>query len=477
MANTTSILAKFINEIEFEDLPKGIVQETKRLLLDSLGCALGGLHTKKGAIARSFGTKIDSPSEATIIGARQKAPAPIASFANGELLNALDYDALCAPSGHITPYVLSAPLAVAEWKNAGGKDLIIAIAIAHEIAQRVCAGLAIPEQLSRKTLEHGISLQLPIHGYGVNMFGGIAGVSKILGLDSRTIEHAFGIGGTMCPVPTLMQFAERVPSSMSKFSPSGWISQAEVTGALLAEMGYTGDRNVLDGEFAFWKSFGANGWDPRAVVSGLGNIWFLSDAVGYKRYPCCGAMHGALDNFYAIMNRFDIKPQEIKELNVALNMLAELSLWKNRHIENHVDAQFSTAYVFAVAAHQIEIGHQWQAAEIYDAPEIKAFMEKIRVYTPATRPYDGKRDMVEVIVQDEKTKKAKRYTEKDVQPVGGGMADKELFEKFAANAEGILSPKKIEQALGAILSLEEIDNITRLMALFSPRQTQFTYLT
>ena len=30
--------------------------------------------------------------------------------------------------------------------------------------------------------ENGISLQIPIHGYGVNIFGGIAGAAKILRL-------------------------------------------------------------------------------------------------------------------------------------------------------------------------------------------------------------------------------------------------------------------------------------------------------
>lgn len=471
--NTTSILAEFINKIKFEDLPEDIVHETKRLLLDSMGCALGGLYTKKGEIALLFGTKAGSKPEATIIGAGQKAPAPLAAFVNGELLNALDYEALCAPSGHITPYVLSAPLAVAEWKNAGGKDLIVAIAIAHEIAQRISAGLTVPGRLSRKITERGIPVQLPIHGYGVNIFGGIAGVSKILGMNPRLIAHAFGIGGYMCPVPTLMQFTETVPAPMSKFSPSGWLAQSEVTSALLAEMGYSGDRNVLDGEFGFWKSFGADGWDPIVVLSNLGKTWFLSDAIGYKRYPCCGAMHGALNIFFEIINRFSINPEDIIEMNVVLNMLAELSLWKNRIIKNHIDAQFSTAYVFAVAAHRIETGHTWQAEETYHSPQVMAFMRKINILTPATSDYDSRhKAVVEVIVRDKETNEEKIYTERDVWPVRGAMDDEELSKKFVANAKHILSPQKIEHTLNMIHSLEEVDDVAQLMALFSIRKAQ-----
>ena len=113
METTSSKLASFIHGTEFEDLPEGIVRETKHILLDSLGCALAGLGTKKGKTALALGLKGGTP-EATIVGTEQKVPAPVASFVNGELLNALDYDVLCAPTGHVTPYVLSAPLAVAE---------------------------------------------------------------------------------------------------------------------------------------------------------------------------------------------------------------------------------------------------------------------------------------------------------------------------------------------------------------------------
>lgn len=467
MATTASKLASFIHETEFEDLPDGIIRETKRILLDSLGCALAGLGTEKGKAALSFGLKGGSP-EATIVGAEQKVPTPVASFVNGELLNALDYDVLCAPTGHVTPYVLAAPLAVAEWKHVSGKVLILAIALAHEIAQRVCAGLISPSRLSAKILNGGIPLQLPIHGYGVNVFGGIAGVAKILGLDVEKIEHAFGIGGAMCPVPTLMQFAETVPAAMSKFTPSGWVSQAEVTAALFAEMGYTGDRNVFDGAFAFWKSFAADGWDPESVISDLGRFWSFSEGIGYKRYPCCGAMQGALDIFCAIIEHFEIRPEDIKSVHIGLNLLAELSLWKNRNIENHVDAQFSTAYVFAVAAHRVEPGHQWQAKETYHAPEIAAFMKKVSVFTPASPYADHKRSIVEVLVWDRDTKVERRYTEKNVRPVQSVMTDQDLYRKFEKNAEQTLTPRMIEPALRMILSLEGLDDVADLMTLFSP---------
>jgi 2-methylcitrate dehydratase PrpD len=290
-----------------------------------------------------------------------------------------------------------------------------------------------------------------------------------LRLNKAETAHAFGIGGGMCPVPTLMRFAETVPSAMPKFAPSGWISQAELTAALLAEMGYTGDNHVFDGEFAFWKSFAADGWDPGIVVNGIGSTWFLSNAIGFKRYPCCGAMHGALDIFRAIVDRFDIRPEQIKELNIGLNLLAELSLWKNRAIKNHIDAQFSTAYVFAVAAHRIETGPKWQSEETMNTPEILEFMEKVNIFTAASPQAEKKDHIVEVHVRNTNKKNDIRYTESDVWPVQNSMDDRQLSEKFANNASQVLPSQKIERALKMIFALEELDDVSHLMEFVSRR--------
>jgi 2-methylcitrate dehydratase PrpD len=178
-------------------------------------------------------------------------------------------------------------------------------------------------------------------------------------------------------------------------------------------------------------------------------------------------MHGALDIFYNVLDTYSIQPEDIKEINIALNLLAELPLWKNRKIESHIDAQFSTAYVFAVAAHRVEIGHKWQAEETYNDSAILEFMERINVFTQVNQDYDKARHMVEVVVYDKNTKKQKLYTEGDVRFVNNIVDDEELYEKFKNNAEGLVSTKDTEQALRMILSLEELDNIGHLMSLLS----------
>jgi 2-methylcitrate dehydratase PrpD len=61
-----------VAETRYEDLPKDAVHETKRVLLDSVGVALGSLSTERGRIALAYARHIGGPPEATILGAWDK---------------------------------------------------------------------------------------------------------------------------------------------------------------------------------------------------------------------------------------------------------------------------------------------------------------------------------------------------------------------------------------------------------------------
>ena len=95
---------------DYDRLPSEIASETKRILLNSLGIAVGGLASDKGKIGIEMARKMGGVPESTLIGVGGKFSAPVAAFANAELLNGLDMDAL----PHIPPIVIPAILAVAE---------------------------------------------------------------------------------------------------------------------------------------------------------------------------------------------------------------------------------------------------------------------------------------------------------------------------------------------------------------------------
>ena len=54
MEKTASILADFVTNTEYKDLPESVVTEAKKVILDSIGCALAGTLCQKGEVSLLF---------------------------------------------------------------------------------------------------------------------------------------------------------------------------------------------------------------------------------------------------------------------------------------------------------------------------------------------------------------------------------------------------------------------------------------
>src|SRR5215218_1752165 len=105
-ASIVEQFAEFAHDSLTADLPDEVVVESERIVLDSLGCALAGGGVPMGRIGVRHGRLLGgSRQHATIIGTAGRTSIFGASFANAELINALDYDAV-APPGHVAPYAV-----------------------------------------------------------------------------------------------------------------------------------------------------------------------------------------------------------------------------------------------------------------------------------------------------------------------------------------------------------------------------------
>ncbi|MFQ6008868.1 MAG: MmgE/PrpD family protein, partial [Candidatus Zixiibacteriota bacterium] len=60
-------IAEFAVRLKYKDLPEDVVQEVKRYLYDSVGCAYGGYHTKDVNIIRNIYLDMGGKNEATLL--------------------------------------------------------------------------------------------------------------------------------------------------------------------------------------------------------------------------------------------------------------------------------------------------------------------------------------------------------------------------------------------------------------------------
>jgi 2-methylcitrate dehydratase PrpD len=463
MTTTIAQLADFVDGIAYADLPASVVHETKRLLLDSIGCALAGSTSDKGRWGLEFARAFFAGSfQATVIGFGDRLSALGAAFANGELINGLDYD----PAGkHAPPFVIPASLAVAETSQASGRELITACALAHEISTRIGSALGSYRDIANDRVSFPL-----VTGHSCCIFGGTAAVAKLVGLPKDQLAQALGLAGHISPVQVQTTMIKNVPPTTAKYLLAGWVSQAAITAAFLIKAGHRGDISILDGDWGYWRFAGSSRWDADSVVSALGREWRFPRATPIKLYPCCRIMHGALDCLAAILEKNDLRPQEIDSIRAYLEASCTEPIFSNRKISEQVDAQFSVAYNLAVLSFGIKPGIRWQERDTMNDPEIRRFMDKVTFaphpgYVEALKKDPQARiSKVEVSAGGRTLVEEREYIKGTPSPDPATyITDEELLAKFKDNASRILPSRKVDEAGRRLMDLDSVNHIAALM--------------
>jgi 2-methylcitrate dehydratase len=73
-----SYLSNYTTSLAYADLPADVVHQAKRLLVDTLGCAIGGYASEPSKIARALADTVSSRQPATILGSGQQTSVDLA---------------------------------------------------------------------------------------------------------------------------------------------------------------------------------------------------------------------------------------------------------------------------------------------------------------------------------------------------------------------------------------------------------------
>lgn len=136
-------LAEYAAGLRYEDLDAATIDTVKSHLIDALGCTLAALDEPPVRIARDAARSIGG-GPSTVIGTAERTSPDLATFATGTALRYFDFNDAYAGReiGHPSDNI-AACVAVAEAQHASGRDLILSIALAYEIACRLMDAAAI----------------------------------------------------------------------------------------------------------------------------------------------------------------------------------------------------------------------------------------------------------------------------------------------------------------------------------------------
>ena len=117
-----------------DEIPSEVVERTKALILDSIGCALAATEEPAFARASRVFAQLGGNPDCTVIGSSRRVNLPQAVLLNGILIRSLDLnDAYIGPGqmGHPSDNIAVA-LSVGEKFRASGLSVIASVALGYE---------------------------------------------------------------------------------------------------------------------------------------------------------------------------------------------------------------------------------------------------------------------------------------------------------------------------------------------------------
>ncbi|QYY33935.1 MmgE/PrpD family protein (plasmid) [Cupriavidus pinatubonensis] len=462
-------LAEFSVNTDIARLPANVIDECKRDVLDSIGCALAGMEHPKGRIGIDAGRRLGGTGgSATIIGTGDKSTPHGAAFANGELINALDADSVLLP-GHVSPYVLPGAFASAEVHQRSGSDLIAAVAVSHEISCRLGAAMS-----GYRDTKDGKAAHTSVVGYSSTVFGATASAAKLKGLAVDRLASALGIAAATAPVNSQRAWFMHAPTATIKYQMAGALTNAALSAADMGDLGHRGDLQMLDDEeFGYPRFIGTARWSPELLTTGLGEEWRFPAFQMFKPYPHCRVMHAPLDLLIDLVAQHNIRVEEIESItSYGEGWAYVLPCFTNREITELHDAQFCFTHGLAVAAHRITPGRQWQDPAVVFDPSVMALMQKVKLETHPTYFQSISADITSRPSRVEIRARGQAFAAEKHFPKGTPSADpqtymttEELVRKFGTFVDGILSDATIDKIVDSVLHLEQVDDFGEIMRL------------
>ena len=325
----TAVLAEFITESTFEDIPDSAIDHAKAAIQDYLGVALYGSSHEVGTIVSGYVDAHAGSGDCTVIG-REAASPPGAALANGAFGHAIDFDDTFESIViHPTSPTFAAALAASEMIDATTQDLLRGYILGCEAAFRV-GHSTYPEHY-----------QNGWHATGtIGSFGAAATAGAILDVTADTMRQSFGI------VASLSSSLKKNFGSMTKPLHAGHAAEMGLRSVLLAREGFTADDAVLEDKLGYGTVMTVgNGYDPSTITEGLGESWGVTD-IGFKPYPSGVITHAAMDAMRRLVETHDLEGDNVDEVVVTLDDAASEMLI-HAQPENALQAKFSIEFCLA----------------------------------------------------------------------------------------------------------------------------------
>lgn len=459
MGSKTETLARFVADLQFDDLPAEVIERTHLLVMDHVGVALRARYAAD--LNEAMQGALDSlgfrGGQASVIGDPEGYAPAAAAFYNGNLAHSLDFDDTHARGSlHPSAPILPAAFAAAEMCGANGHQLIAGIVSGYEVQIRL--------SLALNPTEHYRQGFHPTATCGV--FGAAAAAARIFGLAPKKVESAFGLCGSQAAGS--MQFLS--DGAWNKPFHTGYAAMSGLIAATMARQGFVGAADALEGEKGGFLRAYSPSPDPEEVTAGLGDR-FETLEIGVKPYPSCRYGHAALDALIGLRAAHGLDYADIESVEVGLSSTARILIGDpesdKQNPKNYVEGQFSMPFVAAVALREGRMNWDDYAKHLED-PETLALCRRIRTVVDERVEAEFPANMsgaARIITSE------RQFEEMVVIPKGepeNFSTPDEMREKFDTLTQPYLSQEVRNRLVESLLSLQDANGVHELLAMTRP---------
>ena len=356
-------------------------------------------------------------------------------------------DGKCIPSHH-TPTTVMTALALGESANVSGQELITSLIIGDDITARLIAASE-------------MDLGLGWDGTGTyTAFGAAAIAGRLLGLNHRQIQNAFGI-----VLNNIAGTVQNIWDGATTFKfGQGSAAMNGIIAAKLAKKGWMGVKDPFLSPFDFFNLYTDGCKYPEILTKDLGKKYY-AEAV-FKAYPSCRATHTTIDAALSIVQKHDFQTEDIRSITICCPPgLSKSFVAKPFQIRDypHCDAIFSLKFACATALLYKDVRQEHFTEAAIRNPEINNLITKIEIQL-IVKPKVG----VEVVVSlaDGQTFH-ELVTAATGDPITQAFTKKEIIEKYFQQVEFSQTIKKDQASsiLDMIENIDEADDLSGIIGL------------
>jgi len=255
--------AEFAAGLDYTALPTSVRSALTVYLLDYLRVASLGQRMSWSAWATNLARELGGREQSTLLFSHDRTDPERAAFVNATYSGSIDADDVHVGSMlHPGCIVISAALAIGEARHCSGERILAAIAAGYENMIRI--GLAIQPSHFRR----GFQSTATCGGFGA----ATAAASLLFNGADRAQRIAESIGLVASFSGGLTQFYHS--GSTVKRIHAAHAAGEGVHAALLAEAGFSGPADILEGKDGFARAY-ADGHDFDKGLAGIGSDWRL----------------------------------------------------------------------------------------------------------------------------------------------------------------------------------------------------------